>query len=262
MASGGHNKFTIERVRSMFEEQGWRLLSDMYVNNNTKMKAVCPCGEEVEARLADVLRGRRCQKCKGKTNSAKFKTPDNELAAFCQQHGHQFVRAWIEKRKTRIEYVCKCGTQAKAYWTNFKKFPNCKKCGAAKISGDKCHMYDPDREAVAMRKRFRKMCGQHIHRFMKATGQKKTKSTHLLLGYKPQDLQDHILNHPDMAALKDKEWHVDHIWPIQAFIDHGILDLQKINALSNLRPMAGPENLSKADKYDTKEFELWLASKQ
>jgi hypothetical protein len=35
--------------------------------------------------------------------------------------------------------------------------------------------------------------------------------------------------------------HVDHIFPIQAFLDHGILDLKTINALDNLRPMLGPE---------------------
>ena len=48
------------------------------------------------------------------------------------------------------------------------------------------------------------------------------------------------------------------IFPIQAFLDHGILDLKIINKLSNLRPMLGPENLQKADKYDEKEFTEWL----
>jgi hypothetical protein len=51
---------------------------------------------------------------------------------------------------------------------------------------------------------------------------------------------------------------VDHIFPVQAFLDHGILDLKLINHLSNLRPMPGKENLSKADKYDEKEFTEWL----
>jgi len=38
--------------------------------------------------------------------------------------------------------------------------------------------------------------------------------------------------------------------------------LRKINALSNLRPMLGPENISKADVYDEKEFEGWLSKVQ
>ena len=32
------------------------------------------------------------------------------------------------------------------------------------------------------------------------------------------------------------------------------LDLKIINALENLRPMKGPENISKADNYDKEEF--------
>jgi hypothetical protein len=115
-------------------------------------------------------------------------------------------------------------------------------------------MYDPDREAVRLRKRFRKMCGQYIKRFMDATGQRKTRHTHELLGYTPEQLQEHILNHPDYIKVKDGEWHVDHIMPIQAFLDHNILDLKIINSLDNLRPMAGVENISKADVYDKEEF--------
>ena len=134
----------------------------------------------------------------------------------------------------------------------------CKKCGNKKVSGPNCYMYDPDREAVAMRKKFRKICGQHIHRFMRATGQKKTRHTHELLGYKPQDLQEHILNHPNYKNCEGEEWHVDHIFPIQAFLNHGILDLKLINNLNNLQPILGKENLSKADKYDKKEFGRWL----
>jgi hypothetical protein len=41
---------------------------------------------------------------------------------------------------------------------------------------------------------------------------------------------------------------------IQAFLDHNILDLKIINALENLRPMKGPENISKADSYNEEEF--------
>ena len=111
-----------------------------------------------------------------------------------------------------------------------------------------------------MRKKFRKICGQHIRRFMRATGQKKTRHTHELLGYTPQQLQEHILNHPNMKSCGD-EWHVDHIFPLQAFLDRGILDLRLVNHLDNLQPLSSDENLSKADEYDEKEFEEWLRSK-
>lgn len=260
MPSGGSNKFTYEQVKEVFEKHGFHLLENEYRSNNTPMKAKCPCGDEIMIRLSAVKEGRRCQKCKAAKRSKELKMTDDGLKVFCEEHGHQFVKSWIENRKTRIEYVCKCGTTAQAYWSNFRRYPNCKKCGAKKISGENCYMYDPDREAVAMRKKFRKRCDQYIRRFMKATGQRKTRSTHELLGYTPQELQAHILGHPDMKLCEGQEWHVDHVWPIKAFLDHGVFDLKAINALNNLRPCLGPENLSKADKYNEKEFVTWLST--
>lgn len=258
MPSGGANKFSYENVKDIFESHGFKLLSQEYKTNNTKMDAICACGEITAIRLSDVQYGRKCQKCKAKKSSEHNRTPEDDIAKLCDDHNCRFIRSWIENKKTRIEYVCKCGRVAEAQLCNFKRFPNCWECGKLKKSGENCYMYDPDREAVAMRKRFRKMCGQHIHRFMKATGQKKTRRTHELLGYRPIDLQNHILNHPDYKLCIGNEWHVDHYFPIQAFLDHNILDLKIINRLDNLRPMLGPENLQKADAYDEKEFAEWL----
>jgi hypothetical protein len=260
MPSGGANKFTLDKVNYIFEKNGFKLLENKYISNNTPMLAICVCGNKVNIRLSHVQKGRKCQKCKAKVNSKNFRTTEDELTNFCLKNNCQFIKSWIKNKKTRIEYICQCGNNSEAYWTNFKKCPNCKKCGSAKISGDKCYMYDPDREAVRMRKKFRKICGQHIKRFMEATGQTKTRHTHELLGYTPQQLQSHILNHPDFEKCKDKIWHVDHIMPIQAFLDHNILDLKIINSLENLRPMPGPENLSKANKYSEEEFQIYLSN--
>jgi hypothetical protein len=263
-ASAGR-KFTYEEVKQYFEDQGCELLDSEYPNNGVLLNYRCSCGLVSKVRFRDFKNGRRCQNCKKKKISQTLALDEDKVRAKVEAYGVKFVKSWLEwsndRNRTRITYICECGRETDAWLSNFYKVQNCKECGKAKKSGSNCYMYDPDREAVAMRKRFRKMCGQHIRRFMRATGQTKTKSTHKLLGYKPLDLQEHILNHPDFAKCKDGEWHVDHIFPIQAFLDHGIHDLILINDLSNLRPMPGPENLSKADKYDEKEFEKWLREK-
>lgn len=254
MPSGGANKLSYENVKSIVESHGFVLLEKSYINNNEKMKVICVCGNQTEMRLSNLQRGTKCRNCMAKFNSENNRTKDDEIKEICEKNSCKLILSWIKCKKTRIKYICKCGKESEAYLTNFKRYPNCKKCGSLKISGAMCHMYDPDREAVKLRKRFRKMCGQHIKRFMEATGQSKTRHTHELLGYTPQQLQDHILNHPDYEKCKDKVWHVDHIFPIKAFIDHNILDIKKINALENLRPMLGPENVSKADSYNKEEF--------
>jgi hypothetical protein len=255
MPSGGANKFSYDYVKSVLEEYGFKLLDRNYVNNNTPISCVCVCGNEVMMRLSHIKKGERCQKyCMPKIVSDRLKTKDEEIKKICKDNGCTFIKSWIQNKRTRVKYICKCGRDWEAYLCNFKRFPNCKKCGNLKVSGENCYMYDPDREGVKLRRRFSKMCGQYIKRFMEATGQCKTRHTHELLGYTPQQLQEHILNHPDYKALKDEDWHVDHIMPIQAFLDHGILDLKVINALENLRPIKGFENLSKADEYSEEEF--------
>jgi hypothetical protein len=56
-------------------------------------------------------------------------------------------------------------------------------------------------------------------------------------------------------------WHTDHIFPIKAFLDYGIVDIKIINCLENLRPLDAKENLCKNAKYDKVLFEQWLQSK-
>jgi hypothetical protein len=257
-AASGGRRFSYEEVKKYFEEQGCELLEKEYKRSVDPITYRCSCGTVARVDFGNFRRGRRCLNCKSKKNSAELRTSESDLNIFCNKHGCQLVRSWIQCKRTRIEYICKCGNQVEAYWSNFTRFPNCWECGKKKKSGVNCYMYDPDRDAVKMRKRFRKMCGQFIHRYMRATGEKKTRYTHELLGYTPQQLQDHILNHPNMKLCEGKEWHVDHYFPIQAFLDAGIYDLKIINCLPNLRPMPGPENLSKADKYNEKEFNKWL----
>lgn len=251
-------RFSYDQVKKYFKDNGCELLESNYLNNEQVLNYKCLCGNVSKIRFRDFKNGRRCLNCKSQKNSNNMRASESEVLAICQKHGCQLIRSWIQCKKTRIEYICKCGNQTEAYLTNFKNYPNCWECGKKKKSGANCYMYDPDRDAVKMRKRFRKMCGQFIHRYMRATGEKKTRYTHELLGYTPQQLQDHILNHPNMKLCEGKEWHVDHYFPIQAFLDAGIYDLKIINCLPNLRPMPGPENLSKADKYNEKEFNKWL----
>jgi len=81
------------------------------------------------------------------------------------------------------------------------------------------------------------------------------------LGYTSEELREHIYNHSNWEKVKDGDWHLDHIFPIQAFIEYNIKDLKLINCLENLQPLTKKDNLKKHDKYDEKEFEEWLIGK-
>jgi GNAT superfamily N-acetyltransferase len=187
-----------------------------------------------------------------------FRTPEHELREFCNSHGCIFLERFSVsgKKHARIRYVCACGRTAEAILCNFKKYPNCWECSKAKKSGDKCHLWNPDREAVRLRKKYAKICSNALGRCLKAFGTDKSATTRSLLGYTPADLLAHLRSFPGFDP--DAEFHIDHIFPVRAFVDYEIFDLKTINSLRNLRPLPGPENLSKGAKYDAREFERWL----
>lgn len=61
--------------------------------------------------------------------------------------------------------------------------------------------------------------------------------------------------------VKDGEWHLDHVFPIAAFVENGIKDMAIINALDNLQPLEGRKNITKGDTYDRTVFFEWLGLK-
>lgn len=81
---------------------------------------------------------------------------------------------------------------------------------------------------------------------------KKYTRTEIIMGYKKEDLVNHIesIFEDGMSWDNYGEWHIDHIKPISAFLSEGVDDPKVINALSNLQPLWAFDNLSKGSKYD------------
>ena len=59
-------KLTYGYVKQYFEDHECELLEEEYVNNNTKMKYKCVCGNESEIIFGSFQQGKRCIKCGGK----------------------------------------------------------------------------------------------------------------------------------------------------------------------------------------------------
>lgn len=89
-------------------------------------------------------------------------------------------------------------------------------------------------------------------------GTEKRDHTRELLGYSTRQLQEHVQNHPNWPKVKDGDWHLDHVFPIIAFIEHGIKDVSLICCLENLQPLSGQGNCRKNRKYKAEEFRNWL----
>lgn len=108
---------------------------------------------------------------------------------------------------------------------------------------------------------FRKRLVKALTRCCEHMNMKKYDYTHNILGYSSDDLLKHLESFPNWAELKDKKWHLDHIFPIKAFLDRGIKDIKLICCLENLQPISDSDNLSKSCKFNEKEFDEWLIKK-
>lgn len=82
---------------------------------------------------------------------------------------------------------------------------------------------------------------------------KKKDRTYKILGYTPNQLVKHIESQFEegMSWENHGEWHIDHIKPVDAFLNEGINCPKTINALENLQPLWAEENLSKGSNYDS-----------
>lgn len=257
MASG--IKLSHEEVSKCFKEQGCELLEE-YKNARTKMKYRCCCGNVSEIVFYSFKAGNRCRSCGNKKNAEKQTFLQKDAAEKFRKIGCELLGTYV-KASVPVEFKCHCGRVSTTLPNNVWRRGRCGECGIEARSGSGHYMWYDDRDAFKLLCSFKDRCHKLITMVLKVTGRVKNKKSAELLGYDYKQLQSHIKSHPNWENVKDKPWHVDHIFPIKAFIDHGISDLKIINSLDNLRPLDAAENFCKNAKYDKDEFYKWLKKK-
>jgi hypothetical protein len=152
------------------------------------------------------------------------------------------------------------------YKTNLTKFKDCghgcAKCAAIENSGANNPNWNPDREFVAQNGKIWRAWRNNLRAAVSGRNKKASEEIYNILGYDWKDLRQHIFNHPNWNKLQDKTaYHIDHVYPIKAFLDYGIKDPKIICALDNLQPLDKAVNMKKNKFYDEQKFEDYLKSK-
>lgn len=214
----------------------------------------------------------RCMKC-GAERSAQYKK-ENPLSPEQREQKKDYLRKYRDanrdalNEKQRTAYELKRAERLKAkrisYWADPCKMRE--RASKSRIRRlDKISQYmklwrAKNRELINknLRERIQKdpfaRCASrmrgHLHRVMKATGEKKKESTRQVLGYTQEELKAHIERQFSKGMRWDNygKWHIDHIVPVSLMVKSGHKDPAVINALSNLRPLWAAENQSKASK--------------
>ena len=245
------------KILNFFRKEGCTLLSE-YVDGDTPLQYTCKCGREGNTLWFYFKRGRRCGYCSEKRNK---KYSIDEVKEIFADEGCKLLSTIYVNNITPIEYQCSCGRASKITVNNFKKGMRCMQCGLDKMTGPNNHRWIPDRDLKNLNDTLRDRCLGMLHKTLKSIGEIKRQHTRDLLGYGHQELKEHLIKHPNWEKVKHKKWHIDHIFPISAFLEYKIYDIRLINSLDNLQPLTKSENSHKHAKYDKTEFERWLKKK-
>ena len=249
-------KRTTEQVAEYFKQQGCELL-DNYFGCMEPMDYKCSCGNYGTTTWNNFTKGKRCGKC-AKRGLCKKRSLEDVKKMFSDR-GCVFLDDEFKGVHHNHNYVCKCGRSAKITLAGFHHQQQyCKQCAAEKLSGVNNPAWRADRDQLKLDQKFRKKCYKALQSSMKAIGKDKVGHTSDMLGYGPKELQEHIKRHPNWNNVKNGDWHLDHVFPIAAFLEHNITDIALINHLENLQPLSQKDNNEKYAKYDKKKFINWI----
>jgi hypothetical protein len=249
-------------VKKFFEDNGCKLLSTEYKNARTHLDYICSCGNKAKIVFCSFRAGNRCRKCGNRISAEKQRFTHEQVKKYIESFGCELISEEYHDAQEKLVIRCKCGDIFEKTFNVFQQGQRvCCECSLKGRSGKNHYEWKEDREKYFEECNFRQRCYKILKCSLKKVGRHKNDRTQNLLGYSFRELQNHIKGHKNWDKVKGKKWHIDHIFPIQAFVDHKIEDMKVINALDNLRPISALENCSKGDSYDEKEFIEWLKKK-
>lgn len=148
-------KHTYEYVERYFSDNGCNLLDEKYVNNRTKMKYKCVCGNNSEICFSDFQQGKRCMKCAISKKAEKRRHSYKYVYNYFKKHNCELLENEYTNIFTLMKYRCICKKISKIRFDDFKNGHRCKKCGIEKVSGKNSCNYNPnltDEERIIKRK--------------------------------------------------------------------------------------------------------------
>lgn len=255
------------------------LFNSLSLKSNKKVKCSCDgCKKEL---YVPKFRIKQIQFCSSCCKIGRVYSDESRLKMSKSKKGREkSVEHRHKLRLTRIGKMASKGTREKMSQSQKARMTDAEKAKISAFHTGKKHTAESrrkmsdncrkgvnhpywrfNREQMYEERRFAARCRRLLTRALKDTGQCKIAKTEAMLGYKFLEIKNHIESHQNWENLKNTNWNIDHIFPICAFMEYGIKDMKIINSLDNLQPLSKADNLKKTNKFDKKEFEVWLRNK-
>lgn len=115
-------KYTIEYVKSLFEEEGYTVLTENYTGCKQKLEFVCPRGHRHSITFDKWLRGRRCYYCNG-----NIKLTHEFVEKSFEKEGYKLLSKY-RNSSSKLKYVCPKGHIGYIKWDHWRDGHRCAEC--------------------------------------------------------------------------------------------------------------------------------------
>ena len=108
------NRLTIEFIRCEFEKEGYKFLTEKYINSFQKLRYICPNGHKGSISWGSWQQKRRCIYCSGKAK----KTIEFIRSEFSKE-GYELLTTKYINCEQKLEYICPYGHTSSVSWVNW-----------------------------------------------------------------------------------------------------------------------------------------------
>ncbi|MCK4529039.1 hypothetical protein KAW18_16865 [candidate division WOR-3 bacterium] len=119
----GQNKPDITSIKSEFEQEEFVLLTEVYVNNRTKLEYICPNGHRHSISYGAWQQGQRCPYCQrnAKLNLEYIKFAFEKEGWVCTSE--EYINS-----HSKLDYICPNGHIGTIQWGNWQQGKRCPQC--------------------------------------------------------------------------------------------------------------------------------------
>lgn len=130
-------KLDFNFVYNYFKEHGCELLETEYINNHTKMKYRCKCGNISKIIFASFKKSKKCRECGMKKLSEPRIYNYEYVYNYFKKQGCELLEKDYRSSKIKINYICSCGNPWKTSFEKFLRGRRCIECANQKKSEKK-----------------------------------------------------------------------------------------------------------------------------
>lgn len=122
--------FTYEHVKKIIENEGYKLLSNTYVNSTTYLDIECNKGHVYQTIFSAFQSGNRCPKCRGESLSLLFRFDANIISDKFRKRNFTplFKSEEYKNQNTQLAYVCNIHPQIGVQHITYARFQSQKYC--------------------------------------------------------------------------------------------------------------------------------------